>query len=99
MEIETLRSLTNYCHWIPITQGLYKEFFKENFPGWQWNDFIPRLLKNKILEFYGEGNESLTKLRQGLYISSDILAIEFIPDSSGIQISILLKSELEMQNV
>lgn len=95
MDIETLRSVTSYCHWIPITQGLHKEFFAENFPGWQWNDFVPRLLKKKILEFNGEGNDTLVKLWQGLYISSDIQAIEFIPDKSGTKINVLTIKELE----
>ena len=88
MDIETLRSITSYCHWIPITQGLHKEFFAENFPGWQWNDFVPRLLDRKILHFNSEGNESLTKLWQGLYISSDIQSIEFIPYKNGVNIEI-----------
>ena len=94
MDIETLRSITSYCHWIPITQGLHKEFFAENFPGWQWNDFVPRLLKKKILEFNGEGNDSLVKLWQGLYISSDIQTIEFIPDKSGVKINVLTIKEI-----
>ena len=94
MNIETLRSVTGYCHWIPITQGLHKEFFAENFPGWQWNDFVPRLLKKKILEINGEGNDSLVKLWQGLYISSDIQAIEFIPDKSGVKINVLTIKEI-----
>jgi hypothetical protein len=88
MDIETLRSVTRYCHWIPITQGLHKEFFAENFPGWQWNDFVPRLLDRKILPFNSEGNESLTKLWQGLYISSDIQSIEIIPYKNGVNIEI-----------
>ena len=89
MDIETLRSVTSYCHWIPITQGLHKEYFAKNFPGWQWNDFVPRLLKKKILEFNGEGKDSLIKLWQGLYISSNIEAIEFIPGKSGVEINVL----------
>jgi len=91
MDIETLRSVTGYCHWIPITQGLHKVYFAENFPGWQWNDFVPRLLKKKILEFNGGGNDSLVKLWQGLYISSDIQSIEFIPYKSGVKIDLKLK--------
>jgi hypothetical protein len=94
MDIETLRSVTSYCHWIPITQGLHKEFFAENFPGWKWNDFVPRLLKEKILEFNGEGNDSLVKLWQGLYISSEIRAIEFIPDKSNLKINVLTIKEI-----
>lgn len=94
MDIETLRSITSYCHWIPITQGLHKEFFAKNFPGWQWNDFVPRLLKRKILEFNGEGNDSLVKLWQGLYISSEIQAIEIIPDKGGVKINVLTIKEI-----
>jgi len=97
MDIETLRSVTAYCHWIPITQGLHKEYFEENFPGWQWNDFVPRLLKNKILEFHGDGNDSLTKLWQGLYISSDIQSIEFTPFKGGVKTAIKYKDDLEMK--
>jgi len=95
MDIETLRSVTSYCHWIPITQGIHKEFFTENFPGWKWNDFVPQLLKKKILQFNGEENDSLTKLWQGLYISSDIKAIEFIPNKSGIKIIVLTNEAIE----
>ena len=93
MDIETLRTVTGYCHWIPITQGLHKEYFAKNFPGWQWNDFVPRLLKQKILEFNGEGKDSLIKLWQGLYISSNIKAIEFIPGKSGVEINVLSNKE------
>jgi hypothetical protein len=96
MDIETLRTVTGYCHWIPITQGLYKEYFAKNFPGWQWNDFVPRLLKKKILEFNGDGNDSFIKLLQGLYISSSIQAIEFIPAKSGVKITVLTIKEKEM---
>jgi hypothetical protein len=95
MDIDTLRTVTGYCHWIPITQGLHKEYFAANFPGWQWNDFVPRLLKKKILEINGEGSDSLTKLSQGLYISSDIQAVEFIPNTSGATIKVQLKTEMK----
>ena len=94
MDIETLRTVTGYCHWIPITQGLYKEYFAKNFPGWQWNDFVPQLFKKKILEINGDGNDSLTKLSQGLYISSDIQSIEFIPDKTGVKINVLTIKEI-----
>ena len=97
MDIETLRSVTSYCHWIPITQGLHKEFFAENFPGWKWNDFVPRLLKKKILEFKGEGNDSLVKLWQGLYISSDIEAVTFTPSKNGVKIELKLRSEVDVK--
>jgi hypothetical protein len=99
MDIDTLRTVTGYCHWIPITHGLHKEYFAENFPGWQWNDFVPRLLKRKILETNGEGNDSLTKLLQGLYISSDVQAIEFMPNKIGAKIRVLIKTEIKKHSI
>ena len=97
MDIDTLRTVTGYCHWIPITQGLHKEYFATNFPGWHWNDFVPRLLKKKILEINGEGNDSLTKLSQGLYISSDIQSITFTPFKNGVNIELKLRTEVEVK--
>ena len=91
MDIETLRSVTNYCHWIPITQGLYKTFFQENFTGWQWNDFVPKLLAIKILRFRNGGEENLTKLSQGLYISPEIEAIEFRHERSMVKVRVISK--------
>ena len=92
MDIETLRTVAGYCHWIPVTQGLYKEYFAENFPGWNWNHFVPRLLDLKILQFKGEGDENLTKLSQGLFIASDIESIEFTPEKNGVKINVIKKS-------
>ena len=94
MDIETLSIVTGYCHWIPITQGLHKEYFSENFPGWSWNHFVPKLLDLKILQFKGDGDENLTMLRQGLFISSDIQAIEFLPEKSGVKVRVISKIEV-----
>ena len=95
MDIETLKTVTGYCHWIPITQGLYKEYFSENFPGWSWNHFVPKLLDLKILQFKGEGDENLTMLSQGLFISSDVQAIEFTPEGNGVKIGVIDKGHAE----
>ena len=93
MDIETLKTVTGYSHWIPITKGLHEEYFAENFPGWQWNDFVPRLLKEKILQHKGDGSQKLTSLMQGLCISSNIKAIEFTPDRNSAKIRVIVKGE------
>ena len=97
IDIDTLKELTNYCHWIPLMRGLHLQFIKESFPGWEWNDFIPRLIKKKILQFNGEGNDSLVKLWQGLYISSDIEAVTFTPSKNGVKIELKLRSEVDVK--
>ena len=92
MDIELLSRLTNYCHFIPQLNGQAGSFMDKNFPGWDWNDFVPRLLDKKILQFQGEGNPALTQLSQGLFISSDIQAIEFIPQKNGVRVKVQLKA-------
>jgi len=85
MDISLLRDVCRYAHWIPILNGLHLEFFSENFPGWKWNDFVPKLLKKKILVI-GNPDGAHIKLSQGLFISPSIESIDFIPDKSGSKI-------------
>lgn len=91
MDIEKLMVVAGYCHWIPITQGLYKEYFSKNFPGWRWNDFIPRLLDKKVIRFKADADDTYIQIGQGFFISKDVEAIEFIPNKSGANIDVRLK--------
>lgn len=91
MDIEMLRRVTNYAHWIPGLRGLYREFFAEHFPGWDWNDFVPRLIDKKILRFNEKDNPEFTMLSQGLFISADVQAIEFIPQKNGVRVKAIEK--------
>ena len=89
MDIEMLRGVTNYAHWIPGIRGLYREFFAEHFPGWDWNDFVPRLIDKGILKFNEADNPEFTKLLQGLFISADVQSIEFIPQKNGVRVKVI----------
>ena len=92
MDIEMLTRVTGYAHWIPGIRGLYREFFAEHFPGWDWNDFVPRLIDKGILKFNELDNPEFTKLSQGLFISADVQAIEFIPQKNGVRVKVQLKA-------
>ena len=92
MDIEKLKTVAGYCHWIPITQGLYKDYFAKNFPGWRWNDFIPRLLDKKVIRFTADADETYVQIGQGLFISKDVESIEFSPFKSGAKIEVRLKA-------
>ena len=85
MDISLLRDVCGYAHWIPILNGLHLEFFEEKFPGWEWNDFVPKLLKKKIL-VVGNPDGAHIKLSQGLFISPDIASVDFIPTEKGSKI-------------
>ena len=89
LDIEMLKGLTNYCHFIPQLNGQAEAFIAENFPEWDWNDFVPRLIDKKILKFNELDNPEFTMLSQGLFISADVQAIEFIPQKNGVRVKVL----------
>lgn len=90
MDIAALESITHYCHYIPITRGLHLEFFAENYPGWAWNDFVPKLIQKGIL--VRDCQESnFIPLRQGLFISKDVELIEFTPGKNSVAIRVITK--------
>jgi hypothetical protein len=49
------------------------------------------------LQFKGEGEENLTMLGQGLFISSDIQAIEFVPNRNGVKVRVIEKNGSEYE--
>jgi hypothetical protein len=91
LDIEMLKSLTNYCHFIPQLNGQAEAFIIENFPEWDWNDFVPRLIDKKILRFNEKDNPEFTMLSQGLFISADVQVIEFIPQKNGVRVKVIAK--------
>jgi hypothetical protein len=93
MDIEMLKSLTNYCHFIPQLNGQARVFINKNFPGWDWNDFVPRLIDKKILRFNEKDNPEFTMLSQGLFISSKVRAVELTPYKNSATIRVIMKGE------
>jgi hypothetical protein len=71
LSAQDLMTLTAYAHWIPMTRQLYWPYLEKNFPGWEWNQIIPVLIKKKILVMHSK-NPGHRHLSQDLYISSDI---------------------------
>ena len=87
LDIEDLRKLSGYAHWIPITRGLYKDFFDRHYPIWQWNQIIPELIKSKVLVVDSNENKYLA-LSQNLYISRDIQGVSIQITDGKVEISI-----------
>jgi hypothetical protein len=71
LDIEGLRMIAGYAHWIPGIRGSYKDYFARNLPGWEWNQIIPVLIEKKILVMHSK-NPGHRHLSQDLYISSDV---------------------------
>ena len=73
--LKQLGELSSYAHWIPIKRGLHKTYFERNFPGWEWNQIIPVLVKAKILVTHSKG-PAHRALNQGLYIAHDVTVVK-----------------------
>jgi hypothetical protein len=89
LDIEGLRMVAGYAHWIPGIRGLYKDYFARNLPGWQWNQIIPFLIKKRVVvckEIPG-----YLRLSQGLYIASDIESFSLWMKNCEIQIAVTRK--------
>jgi len=74
LSVEELLSLASYAHWIPMTRGLYKPYLERNFPGWEWNQIIPVLIKKKILVINSK-DPSHRALSHGLHIAQEITGV------------------------
>jgi hypothetical protein len=87
LDIEELRGICNYAHWIPMIRGLHREFFETKYPGWEWNDVIPVLFNRRIV-VPNSGDPNLMKLCQGLSISREITSITLVKGGGRIKVSV-----------
>ena len=78
LTVEEILFLSNYAHWIPVTKGITDEYMQENYPGWKWNDLIPKMLKQGIITFSPEPAD--IKLMQGLWLKSGIKVVKASKD-------------------
>jgi len=73
LEIEAIRELANYAHWIPMVRGYTREFMDRRYPDWEWNDLIPKMLSRGIIST--EQSDGDTKLWQGLWLKAGVSAV------------------------
>jgi hypothetical protein len=85
MNVDQLHDVCAYAHWIPILNGLYLEFFEQKYPGWEWNDFVPKLVRKGILRV-NAADLGYTKMSQGLFVAPNIESIGFNPGKHGVKI-------------
>jgi hypothetical protein len=93
LDIEELRGICNYAHWIPGIRGLYKDYFARNLPGWQWNQIIPVLIRKEIV-VYGE-NLGYRHLSHGLYIANDIEGVSLWIKDGETEFALIMKTNQE----
>ena len=96
LDIPALRMVAGYAHWIPGIRGLYKEYFERNFPGWEWNQIIPSLIKKGIVKVHTKDPE-FQLLSQGLYISREIEAVTLWIRNGKTQIAVRRVNQEEIE--
>ena len=74
LDIQALTIIAGYAHWIPITQGIYKDHFRTNYPGWRWNQIIPVLIEKGIVNM-SPNDPDQQPLSQGLSISKEVTSV------------------------
>ena len=89
LEIESLTTITGYAHWIPITQGLHLEYFRRNYPGWEWNHIIPVLIKKGVVKIHSK-DPNQRMLAQGLSIAQDVESVLIKRSKHGTRIMVHL---------
>lgn len=87
LDIDALTRIAGYAHWIPITQGIYKEFFIQNYPGWEWNQIMPELIKKDVLKVNSQ-DVNQRRLAQGLSISIEIESVTINKSQGAIVITV-----------
>ena len=96
LDVEALREIAGYAHWIPITRGIYKDFLQRNYPGWEWNQIIPVLMKKKIVKVHTK-DPDFQLLSQGLYISGEIEAVTLWMINGKTQIAVRKVNQEEIE--
>ena len=74
IDIEALRKITGYAHWIPALRGISQEFINRHYPGWEWNDILPVLIKKGIVKRYSSDPDQ-RKLSYDLSIAHEIESV------------------------
>jgi hypothetical protein len=94
LDIEALRKMTGYAHWIPHLRGIALNYFERNFPGWTWNQIIPVLIKAEILVKNAK-DPTFRELSQGFYVASDFESVRLWMKNGETEVSVTRKINQE----
>jgi hypothetical protein len=87
LDIEALQKIAGYGHWIPALKGFQRSYLATNYPGWDWNQIIPQLIREKIVHV-NSLSASHQRLANGLYISIEIESITMMISEYGIKATV-----------
>jgi hypothetical protein len=81
--------ISRYNHYIPFQRQLHHEFISERFPGWSWDNFLPRLQGSKIVKVHDQCIDC-RQLAMGLCMDSSIEGVWVKRNPSGVSLKPVL---------
>jgi hypothetical protein len=87
LDVAALRKITQYAHWMPALRGISEEYIARNYPGWEWNEILPFLIKEKVVS-REPGQSHPVRLNQGLSISREIKSVMITRTKNGFTLTI-----------
>ena len=87
LDVEQLRKLAGYAHWIPALKGFQQGYLASIYPGWDWNQIIPQLIKEKIIHV-NSVSATHQRLAHGLSVSIEIESITLSISEQGIRATV-----------
>jgi hypothetical protein len=90
LSVEDIHDISRYNHYIPFIRQYHHAFIKERFPGWSWDNFLPRLQGAKIVITH-EDCSDCRRLAMGLCIDANIEGVWVKLNSSGVRLKPVLR--------
>ena len=87
LDINALYKITQYAHWVPALRGISEEYVAHNYPGWQWNEIVPFLLREGVLTKQLDQSQ-LIRLSNGISISQRIERVVITRTKKGLKVTI-----------
>jgi hypothetical protein len=87
LDIDALHAVTHYAHWVPALRGISEEYIARNYPGWQWKEIVPFLLREGVLTKQLDQSQ-LIQLRNGISISRTIECVVITRTKKGLKVTI-----------
>ena len=87
LDINALYKITQYAHWVPALRGISEEYIARQYPGWEWNEIVPFLLREGVLSKQ-EDQYQVIQLSQGISISQTVERVVITRTKKGLKVTI-----------
>ena len=84
LTLEDIEQLLHFAHPQAAFQNRTQEIVDKKYPGWQWNEIIPRLFTEGVL--YKDSKNDISRPVNSLFLDKDIYAIQIFASSNNVKV-------------